>query len=56
VSDSIIDLIDGAIEAHGDAMRWSPEPDKRDKVTAEKVTAEQVERFVSSMGVVSSHR
>jgi hypothetical protein len=27
VSRDVLDLIDGAIEAHGDAMRWSPEPD-----------------------------
>jgi hypothetical protein len=26
VSRDVLDLIDGAISAHGDAMRWSPEP------------------------------
>lgn len=26
MSDQILDLIDGAVWAHGDAMRWTPEP------------------------------
>jgi hypothetical protein len=37
---SILDLIDGAVEQHGDAMRWSPEPQKWDEP---ELTPEQVE-------------
>jgi hypothetical protein len=38
---SILDLIDGAVEQHGDAMRWSPEPDKWE--SKPELTPEQVE-------------
>jgi hypothetical protein len=36
---SILDLIDGAVEQHGDAMRWSPNP--QDKRKPEPLTPEQ---------------
>lgn len=53
MTDNVLDLIDGAIYANlgqgdyasNDAMRWKPEPDKR-----EEVTAEQVDHFIESMG------
>jgi hypothetical protein len=47
----ILDLIDGAVEQHGDAMRWSPEPDvwENEPDTVDSVTVAAIRRMAAAV-------